>query len=295
MYFHEELKKFHKTHPIQEKNVDGVCFDYVLSGSGEHTFVLLAGGTGYADGFYRHVLALEHHGRVLLPWYPTALENNDSLADGIAALAMELGLTRLILVGQSYGGLLAQTIAKRHPQQVHALVLSNTGTVTEETAADEALQAMLERQRAALKLIPQIPADKGRTMMLTKLGAYLDHVPDESRPYLQEMFDAMADFATTKRSLHMTGLLADALTSQRFHPEDFRLFAGRVLLILSQDDQAFSETIRQALIELMPAPAVNRSLSGGHLAMSVQIDAFITAILTFTAELFEEGGQTNGR
>ncbi|MBW9150482.1 hypothetical protein K2F40_16180 [Clostridium sp. CM028] len=56
---------------------------------------------------------------------------------------------------------------------------------------------------------------------------------------------------------------------------DFAYLDGKVLLILSKDDETFSGGIKQGLIELMPNPKICDYLSGGHLALFLKIDSYI--------------------
>jgi pimeloyl-ACP methyl ester carboxylesterase len=77
------------------------------------------------SGHFR-VLALDHrgHGRGIRNRQPFRLED---CADDLAALAAELGITRLIPVGYSMGGPIAMLTWRRHPELVQGLVLCATG------------------------------------------------------------------------------------------------------------------------------------------------------------------------
>jgi 3-oxoadipate enol-lactonase len=72
-----------------------------------------------------HVLAIDHrgHGRGLRHSAPFRLED---CADDVAALAAQLGIERLIAVGYSMGGPIAQLLWQRHRWLVDGLVLCAT-------------------------------------------------------------------------------------------------------------------------------------------------------------------------
>jgi pimeloyl-ACP methyl ester carboxylesterase len=72
------------------------------------------------------VLAMDHrgHGRGLHGDEPFRLED---CADDVAAVADQLGIERMIAVGYSMGGPIAQLLWRRHPEQVAGLVLCATG------------------------------------------------------------------------------------------------------------------------------------------------------------------------
>ncbi len=71
------------------------------------------------------VVAMDHrgHGRGIRSWRPFRLED---CADDAAALAGELGIDRVVPVGYSMGGAVAQLLWRRHPDLVAGLVLCAT-------------------------------------------------------------------------------------------------------------------------------------------------------------------------
>jgi len=128
----------------------GRTFVRELAGpEGAPTVVLLHGWTATADlnwwACYEplcrsfHVVALDHraHGRGLRAPAPFRLEH---CADDVAALVEALGLRRVIAVGYSMGGPVAQLLWRRHRDVVAGLVLCATaasfgGTVRERVLA----------------------------------------------------------------------------------------------------------------------------------------------------------------
>ena len=52
--------------------------------------------------------------------------NHDTWSDDAAQLINDLGLSKPVVLGHSYGGFLAQSFALRHPTMLSGLVLSNT-------------------------------------------------------------------------------------------------------------------------------------------------------------------------
>jgi 3-oxoadipate enol-lactonase len=76
-------------------------------------------------GHWFRVVALDHrgHGRGIRSRRPFRLED---CADDVAALAEEMDIDRLIAVGYSMGGPIAQLLWQRHPELVEGLVLCAT-------------------------------------------------------------------------------------------------------------------------------------------------------------------------
>jgi 3-oxoadipate enol-lactonase len=85
-----------------------------------------------------HVVAIDHrgHGRGLRHSEPFRLED---CADDVAALAAQLGIERLIAVGYSMGGSIAQLLWQRHRPLVDGLVLCATSAVFGSTPRVRAL------------------------------------------------------------------------------------------------------------------------------------------------------------
>lgn len=103
--------------------------------AGAPTVVLLHGWTATADlnwwasyaplGSYFRVIALDHrgHGRGIQATGPFRLED---CADDVAVLVRQLGLRKVVPVGYSMGGPVAQLLWRRHPELVAGLVLCAT-------------------------------------------------------------------------------------------------------------------------------------------------------------------------
>ena len=84
------------------------------------------------------VLAMDHrgHGRGLRDDRPFRLED---CADDVAAVAHQLGIERMIVVGYSMGGPIAQLLWRRHASLVDGLVLCSTGAAFASTPRLRAL------------------------------------------------------------------------------------------------------------------------------------------------------------
>lgn len=104
---------------------------------GAATVVLLHGWNATTDlNFFRcyrplgervRVLAFDHrgHGRGLRPRARFRLED---CADDVVAMADALGIERVVPIGYSMGGAVAQLVWRRHPQRTRGLVLTATAT-----------------------------------------------------------------------------------------------------------------------------------------------------------------------
>ncbi|MBR0937277.1 alpha/beta fold hydrolase [Bradyrhizobium jicamae] len=118
---------------MQSFDANGVATAYWISGRGAPIVLLHGGEADHAmfDGLSR---ALSDHFTVIAydqrdsgatrnPSSPYSLAD---LADDAAALIRGLGHGRVHVMGTSLGGLVAQTLAARHPHSIDRLVLSST-------------------------------------------------------------------------------------------------------------------------------------------------------------------------
>jgi pimeloyl-ACP methyl ester carboxylesterase len=104
--------------------------------AGAPTVMLLHGWSATADlnwhpsfgplSKHFHVIAMDHrgHGRGLRDERPFRLTD---CADDVAAVAEQLGIDRMLVVGYSMGGPIAQLLWARHPHLVDGMVLCSTG------------------------------------------------------------------------------------------------------------------------------------------------------------------------
>ena len=143
----------------------GTTFVRELPGPpGAPTVMLLHGLTATADvnwftafeplGRHFRVVAMDHrgHGRGIRTWRPFRLED---CADDVAALAAELGLDRIVPVGYSMGGPIAQLTWRRHRDLVDGLVMCATArSFTSRDPRTRLLLSGLVPLSAAARLTP---------------------------------------------------------------------------------------------------------------------------------------------
>ncbi|HST26137.1 MAG TPA: alpha/beta hydrolase [Gaiellaceae bacterium] len=132
---------------------DGRRLSYRTLGSGP-TLVCHPGGPGMSARYFGDLAGLgERFTLVLLnprgtegsdrPAAPRAYETDDYVAD-LDELRAHLGLERMLLLGHSHGGVVAQAYAASHPDRVDRLVLASTLArfqAEQQEAMEEAMQA----------------------------------------------------------------------------------------------------------------------------------------------------------
>lgn len=162
------LEEFRRKYPAQTMTLDNgkpFTYRYYRNPEAAATVVLLTGGIGLSDLFYRHFEWFAGDFSVLTFDYQIQFADNGEFAGAVAEL---LRLKeKAWLVGQSLGGVVAQVIASRHPEVVEGLVLSNTCSLAKDMG-DEAyshLKKMMESQKKSKKLLSVLPFSLFKRMM----------------------------------------------------------------------------------------------------------------------------------
>lgn len=133
------LEEFRRKYPAQTMTLGNgkpFTYRYYRNPKAAATVVLLTGGIGLSDLFYRYFEWFAGDFFVLTFDYQIQFADNGEFADAVAELLRHLK-EKAWLVGQSLGGVVAQVITFRHPEVVEGLVLSNTCSLAKDMG-DEA-------------------------------------------------------------------------------------------------------------------------------------------------------------
>ena len=278
-----EFRRAYPTDTFMASGEKPFTYRYYQNTQAKATLALLTGGIGLSDLFYKHFARFTGEFSVLTFDYQIQFADNGEFADAVAELLRHLK-EKVWLVGQSLGGVVAQIIVQRHPDVVEGLVLSNTcslsGSMSEEGYRD--LKKMVESQRKFKKWLTVLPFSLIKRMMKwAVLKKKTDGFTPQEKAALEELCDAMMELLTKPYEAHMIDVLCDAEHYFGMTREDFAPWAGRVLLILSEDDATFTPVCKQDLIDLMPEPTVVTNLTGGHLALMVRPEDYAKLVTKF--------------
>lgn len=280
------LAEFRRIYPLATFTISSgknFAYRYCNNPEAKATLVLLTGGIGLSDLFYRHFARFSRDFSVLTFDYQLSFSNNGEFADAVAELLHHLK-EKVWLVGQSLGGVVAQVIAQRHPDVVDGLVLSNTcslsGSMSETGYQD--LMGIIESQRKFKKWLSVMPFSIIKRMMkwIVMKKNTQSFTPQE-KVAIEELCDAMLELLTKPYEAHMIDFLVDAEHYLNLTQEDFAPWEERVMLVLSEDDTTFTPTCKKDLIDLMPKPTVVTNLTGGHLALMVRLDEYAELVTKF--------------
>ena len=274
MNFEEELEAFQAVHPFKVMDIGGSVFHYLLCGFADSpcTLVYFVGGTGNPLGWYRHVLAMEGKYQVLLLDYPMELGTLSPLIAGIGELLNALKIEKAVFIGASFGGYVAQLMARRYPEKTRAMVLYATTALTEKGIED--LKKQYHYVKIMLWLMEHVPYGMLKALfMKPMLTRMIPKGNDAQAAYLKGFIQWIYRGYTKEADLHMTRLMADIVNLTPVREEDYAYLKDRVFLILPENDKAFTEEMQKDLRKLLQDPET-QSVEGGHLATLFRAEEF---------------------
>ena len=284
MLFSEKLKDFTAAHPCKTVTVDGAEFRYVLSGKTDgRTLVLLNGGMNTLEMWMDYVDLLSEDHRVLLFDYPQELRTNQELVTGMHAFFRKLGVKSPIFVGASDGGMVSQIYVQKYPSETGGLILISTGGMDADT-----LQSLRRKYRLAPLMLWYMKHCNYERLKPRLIKAGMRHIRNESPEeiaYVRDMFETIFKDYKQEKDVHISGLLADLMNQTPVTAENFAALAGKILLILPDQD-FFSEAMQRDLIRLMHEPKI-AYVSGGHLSTVLKAEDYAQTIRSFLASVEE--------
>ncbi len=270
-----ELLRFRATHPARTLTVAGTRWEYLASGSGASTLLILPGLLGLAEMSFQHSLAFEGEYRVIVPSYPFGLIDLGAMTAGLAAILDAEGAGRAHVLGGSYGGMVAQRFVRAYPERVDRLVLSHTGGPKPERAA---------QNQWALTVFGLLPMGLLRALLRAATRKSLRAAPEHIAfwdAYSEEMIQRLskADLLARYR------LAVDFDRTSAFTPSDLERWPGRILILEGDDDPVAEAPARATLKALHPQARVHTFHGTGHVASIARLDEYVGVIRRFLAEL----------
>lgn len=223
---------------------------------------------------------LARDSRVLLFDDPRELKTNQAQAAGMLALFERLGIQKPIFVGASDGGMVAQIYVQKYPGETGGLVLISTGGMDERT-----LRSLKKKYRLAPLMLWYMKLCNYEKLKPRLIRASLSHLRNESPEeiaYARDMFETIFRDYPQEKDVHISSLLADLMNQKPVTAADFSALAGKILLILPDQD-FFSGEMQQDLIGLMHQPKIV-CVSGGHLGTVLKAEDNLRAIRAFLQE-----------
>jgi pimeloyl-ACP methyl ester carboxylesterase len=215
--------------------------------------------------------------RVIALSYSDA-ERMTDLTDSIARELATAGVSRAVALGSSYGGWVAQCLARRHPDLVRRLILVHTFALQPDAAW---------RLRLASKIWKAFPRPLLRRLMMARVRRLVsplaDSSPDEHSRVLARVGELSQAPEKMTALLRQTACMLDSLTSFPTAPGDLARLDGKFLIIESDDDPAVRAPEREHLRALYPGAHVRTFHGTGHITALVEPDEFVRTVEDFLA------------
>ena len=146
--------------PLQaQERYLGDRFSYIEAGPADAPCVLFLHGIGSNASYYRfqfntlsrhfHVVAWNAPGYWMSDNLKTEHPSDQDYAQAVADFTQAIGLQAFVLSGNSFGSVVAQAFAIRHPQRVQRLILTGTGVGQKQVSVErrEKFEARARRIR----------------------------------------------------------------------------------------------------------------------------------------------------
>jgi len=253
------------TPPLATKLGD---WEYLDSGSGSPTLVILPGGGSTARSMFALNAALEPDCRVVSIGLPTKVLPHEKVLQGIEVIFRTLNLTQAVVLGSSLGGMIAPAFAKRYPERVSGLILANTGFYC---------GARAKLVPAAYRAFALFPPSAFRRLVISKKTRLVKGSKDAefwSKFYDEEL--SQPDAGQRVKSHFILGAQF-CLASPLNHPLPIP-----VQIIGAEDDRGFTDRERaflqtlypQATVKIFPAPT-------GHMSFLTRADEYTAIVRHF--------------
>jgi proline iminopeptidase len=270
-------------------SVDGTTLVFHVEGSGP-VVVVHPGGPGSAWGYLRMEQAEREATLVYLE--PVGTGASGRLAEaaeyslatyvnGVEAVRQALGVERVVLLGHSHGGWVAQAYALAHPDHLAGLVLyATTPTTTAEWGADVAarMESFAGEPWYAEAAAPRDAAatDDEATAHFRQLAPF----------YFFDWTRRHAEFAPRIAEARVSALPGVAFDAA--DPIDFRPRLGEVssptLVLVGERDFVCSPRWSEELARRIAGARLVRFAQSGHMPHLEEPEAFARAVVEFAHE-----------
>jgi pimeloyl-ACP methyl ester carboxylesterase len=250
-----ELLHFRSTHPTKHQLIDGVEWNYILSGTGTETVLILSGMLGRADTGYQMVVNFEKTYRVLSISYPL-YDEMDALVDGLIKLLDREGIQRVHFVGTALGTSVGHVLVRRYPDRINRMVLSTFGL------CDDKKLKQIKQLIRLLGLLPYWAIKKYFKLGSPKILKGLDESDKQFQlAYLNDLLDIQGDKQTIMSQYR---LLLEMFENPSYGINQ-PIYNSSILIMQSQDDESWNHNEQEAFRQTYPNAHIQLFEEGGHL------------------------------
>lgn len=272
----ERLLKFRAEHPCRYLDIAGVRWEYLVGGQntlGAETLLLLTGGLRVAETAFVYVGLFENTYRVIVPTYPP-VATIDEIIEGVATILDAEHASQVLVLGQSYGGLMAHSFVSRYPDRVKKIVFSSAGPF-----------ALTEGQQKLLKMIAdlfsRLPERLLKGLWLRTLRPLISVPPAETAFWQTYLADLFEHRLTKADVLSHFRVATDAFKKYGYTLRAPERWPGPTLTIGGAKDPASTQSDRQQIAEFYPQAQMYVIPNAGHTVGMDKPEEYATAVREF--------------
>lgn len=274
----EEYKKFQEMCPPEVISTSQGDFTCYALGEGP-VVLLLPGGSADGEPFFFHLMALCPFGRIITLRYPY-IGSISGYVQGVRELLDQLKCSDVYVMGHSFGGILAQALVREYPDLFPKVILSHT-TAVDRQISEEIIEKRIRDLKKAYRLIKILPGFMIRKINAKKLHRITSMIKEEERAFWEPYFEDKFDAKERRGSLCMLKAMIDFGVHYRYSPEDLAEWAGEMLIIDSEGDNAIPQIERECVRRLYPMAKKITFDDLSHLALLSERDEYIKIYKTF--------------
>jgi pimeloyl-ACP methyl ester carboxylesterase len=262
----QSLQHFRRIHPPQTLMVDGLRWEYLVTGEGPETLVFLHGMAGAYDIWWQQIEVFADRYRIVSVTYPAA-EGLAGLEKGLLAILGKEGVAEFNVVGASLGGYFVQYLAGRHAGRVKRAVLSNTFPPNDRIA---------RANRVPGALLPHLPEWLAMKVLRAKFDDAI--YPASGRDELTLAYLNEIGYGRMSK--------AQLVSRYRSVIEKFSVGPAAVptLIIESGNDPLVEPLLRRQLRERYPGAAVKTFDDAGHFPYLNRPQEYSAALADFLSQ-----------
>ncbi len=253
----EEAARFADDHG-RTVTCGGLTWRYYRLGTGP-VLVFLTGGLRRASLGFALLEDLSSDHTVVTLDYPP-MRSIDEFVDALDTIRVAEGVERCVLVGQSYGGFLAQAYVAARPEVVEQLVLSGSGP------ADYS-RGWLPVEYLFIGLVRVLPVRWVRTLLLRKVRSIVS-APQADLASWQDAIRRTVDDLGRPDIVSHFAVPADVIRRRLVTPAAFRTWNGHAAMLVARNDPTQDPDDQTRLEALLGRPVRLVDLGDrGHTAM----------------------------
>ncbi|REK71433.1 alpha/beta fold hydrolase [Paenibacillus paeoniae] len=274
----EQLIAFRTTYPKQTISHDRLQWKYHISGKGKQALLLLPGGLGSGEAFFSHFMELSSRYTVIAPYYGKA-EHIEQLSDGIIAIMEHENIESFHVLGQSFGGLVAQALLSKVPHRIDRMILSHTTSASPEPASISS-QKRIVRIRNLMRIVKMVPRSMFITVSRNKIQKHFRSMPAGEGAFWLWYFEELIRSQPKQEHLAIYQCMLN-LDKKPLPPPSQTFDQSNILVIDSPADASFSGEERDSVRLQFPEADYLRFKHAGHLSIITERKMYMREIRKF--------------